>query len=174
MANNLQSLEVAYKADLDFIRVEGFVFAYIGGSGIIEGCAADLLKERKRLKAEHIKVFTDIKKKHCAHALTADLDIADEIMQAEFFLVDGVIVTSKFTGINPEKEDLIKARKATKLPILIGSGMNPESIKDYLPLADGFIVGTTFRKGNNFFEEIDEKRLKTFVTRFKEERNKFL
>jgi len=34
-------------------------------------------------------VFGDVKKKHCSHALTGDLDIVDELKQAEFFLVDG-------------------------------------------------------------------------------------
>src|SRR3990167_4367625 len=106
--------------DLDYIRVESYVFAHVGGSGIIEGCAGPLLRRRKEIKSEHIKVFADVKKKHSAHALTADLDITDEIMQAEFFLVDGVIVTSQFTGIEPKEDDLKKAKSITKLPVIIG------------------------------------------------------
>jgi len=92
-AANETALEIAYKADLDFVRVEGFVFAHVGGAGLIEGCAGTLLRLRKKLGCEHIKVFGDVKKKHCSHALTGDLDILDEVKQAEFFLVDGVIVT---------------------------------------------------------------------------------
>jgi predicted TIM-barrel enzyme len=49
-------------------------------------------------------VFADVKKKHGSHSLTIDLDIKDEIMQAEFFLADGVIVTSQFTGLHPDKK----------------------------------------------------------------------
>src|SRR4051812_18487524 len=144
-AANITSLEIAAEADLDYIRVEAFVFAHVGGSGVINGSGGKILRRRKALKAEHIKVFADVKKKHGSHSLTIDLDIVDEIMQAEFFLVDGVIVTSQFTGLNPDKDDLIKAKQATKLPILIGSGMNINNIVDYLPLADGFIVGSHFR-----------------------------
>src|SRR5678815_2701428 len=124
-AANITSLEIAADADLDYIRVEAFVFAHVGGSGIINGSAGKILRRRKELNAEHIK---------------------DEIMQAEFFLADGVIVTSQFTGVNPDKNDLIKAKKATKLPVLIGSGMDVNNITEYLPLADGFIVGSYFRK----------------------------
>ena len=112
------------------------------------------------------------KKKHCAHSLTSDLDVTDEIKQAEFFLVDGVIITSKFTGVKPNKNDLIKAKKTTKLPILIGSGMTPENIKDYLPLADGFIVGSTFRKDGKNLEDIDPQRIKRFVNEFNKQRSK--
>lgn len=170
--NNVQALEVAAKADLDYVRVESYVFAHVGGSGIIEGCAGRLLRRRKELGVEHIQVFADVKKKHCAHSLTSDLDITDEIKQAEFFLVDGIIITSKFTGVKPSKSDLIKAKRATNLPILIGSGMTSENIKDYLPLANGFIVGSTFRKNAEFLEDIDLKRLERFLKEFNKHRLK--
>ena len=162
-AANITSLEIAAEADLDYIRVEAYVFAHVGGSGIINGSAGKILRRRKELKAEHIKIFADVKKKHGSHSLTIDLDIKDEIMQAEFFLVDGVIVTSRFTGINPDKNDLIKAKSATKLPVLIGSGMSAENIQDYLPLADGFIVGSYFRKEGKFLEKLEPERLNTFM-----------
>jgi len=165
-AANITSLEIAAKADLDYIRVEAFVFAHVGGSGIINGSAGKILRRRKELEAEHIKVFADVKKKHGSHSLTIDLDIKDEIMQAEFFLADGVIVTGQFTGINPDKNDLIKAKSATKLPVLIGSGMTTENIEDYLPLADGFVVGSYFRKNGKFLEKLEPERLNKFMKVF--------
>jgi membrane complex biogenesis BtpA family protein len=172
-AANITSLEIAAEADLDYIRVEAFVFAHVGGSGIIHGSAGKILRRRKELKAEHVKVFADVKKKHGSHSLTIDLDIKDEIMQAEFFLADGVIVTSQFTGINPDQNDLIKARSATKLPVLIGSGMSAENIQEYLPLADGFIVGSYFRKGGKFLETLDPERLHRFMNVFVSARKAF-
>ena len=165
-AANITSLEIAAGADLDYIRVEAFVFAHVGGSGIINGSAGKILRRRKELKAEHIKVFADVKKKHGSHSLTIDLDIKDEIMQAEFFLADGVIVTSQFTGLHPDKNDLIKAKNATRLPVLIGSGMNVNNIADYLPLADGFIVGSYFRKDGKFLEQLEPGRLTRFMELF--------
>ena len=165
-AANITSLEIGAEADLDYIRVEAFVFAHVGGSGIINGSAGKILRRRKELKAEHIRVFADVKKKHGSHSLTIDLDIKDEIMQAEFFLVDGVIVTSQFTGINPDKDDLVKAKSATKLPVLIGSGMTAENIQDYLPLADGFIIGSYFRKDGKFLEKLEPERLNKFMKVF--------
>lgn len=165
-AANITSLEIAAEADLDYIRVEAYVFAHVGGSGIIHGSAGKILRRRKELQAEHIKVFADVKKKHGSHSLTIDLDIKDEITQAEFFLVDGVIVTSQFTGINPDKNDLVKAKSATKLPVLIGSGMTAENIEEYLPFADGFIVGSYFRKDGKFLEKLEPERLHTFMRAF--------
>ena len=171
-AANITSLEIAAKADMDYIRVEGYVFAHVGGSGIVEGSGGKILRRRKELGAEHIKVFGDVKKKHCSHSLTSDLDITDEIIQAEFFLIDGIVVTSKLTGVKPNKRDLIKAREVTKLPVIIGSGMSPTNIGDYLPLADGFIVGSTFRKDGKFLEELVPERLNKFMKAFLKEKKK--
>ena len=173
-AANITSLEIAAEADLDYIRVEAFVFAHVGGSGVIDGSAGKILRRRKELEAEHIRVFADVKKKHGSHSLTIDLDIADEIRQAEFFLADGVIVTSQFTGLHPDQNDLLKAKAATSLPVLIGSGMTAENIREYLPLADGFIVGSYFRRGGKFLEKLEPERLDRFMQVFIEERKDIL
>jgi membrane complex biogenesis BtpA family protein len=173
-AANITSLEIAAEAELDYIRVEAFVFAHVGGSGVINGSAGKIMRRRKELEAEHIKVFADVKKKHGSHSLTIDLDIKDEIMQAEFFLADGVIVTSQFTGIQPDQNDLLKAKSATKLPVIIGSGMTAENIEEYLPLADGFIVGSYFRKDGTFLETLEPARLQKFMRVFHSSRKMIL
>src|SRR5712672_1138856 len=145
-AANETALEIACEADLDFVRAEGYVFAHIGGAGLIEGCAGKLLRRRKELGCEQIKIFGDVKKKHCSHALTGDLDILDEIKQAEFFLVDGIIITGARTTEPPNPAELRRAKKKSTVPVLIGSGMTSKNIKTHFPLADGFIVGSTFRE----------------------------
>lgn len=171
---HLTALDIAKKVDLDFLRVEAFVFAHVGGAGIIEGCAGELIRKRKELGAEHIKVFTDVKKKHCSHALTMDLEIEDEVKQADFFMSDGIVITSKFSGEEPKKDDFVRVRKVTSLPIIVGSGMTPENIKYFMSLADVFIVGTTFRKDGNFFGDTVPSRVKKFVTAFNKERKKYI
>lgn len=165
-AANELSMEIAAKTDLDYIRVEGFVYGHVGPAGLIEPCAGKVLRLRKTLGGEHIKVFADVKKKHAAHSITSDLDITDEVRQAELFMADGIIVTSKFTGDEPDTEDLIRVKKVTKLPVLIGSGMTAENIGKYFGLADYFIVGSTFRKEGKFLEEMDLSRLEKFMTEF--------
>jgi membrane complex biogenesis BtpA family protein len=166
-AANEAALEIACKADLDFMRVEGFVFAHVGGAGLIEGCAGKLLRLRKKLGCEHIKVFGDVKKKHCSHALTGDLDILDEVKQAEFFLVDGVIVTGARTAEPPSVAELRRVKKHAHVPVLIGSGITRKNLQTYLPLADGFIVGSTFREGGRFLGMLERKRLDGFMEAFR-------
>jgi uncharacterized protein len=166
-AANETALQIAHQAELDFLRVEGYVFAHIGGAGLIEGCAGKLLRLRKELGCEHIKVFGDVKKKHCSHALTGDLDILDEVKQAEFFLSDGVIVTGARTTEPPAAAELRRVRSHARVPVLIGSGLTPANLKSYFPLADGFIVGSTFREGGRFLGALEPERLATFMRVFR-------
>ena len=93
------------------------------------------------------KFSRDVNKKHCSHALTGDLDITDVVKQAEFFLVDGVIVTGPRTAEPPELKELRRVKESANVPVFIGSGMNSRNISRYMPLADGFIVGSTLRRG---------------------------
>lgn len=166
-AANETALEIAAQTGLDFLRVEGYVFAHVGGAGIIEGCAGKLLRQRRRLGCEHIKIFGDVKKKHCSHALTGDLDIQDEIKQAEFFLVDGVVITGACTTEPPALAELRRLRKLARVPVVVGSGMTPQNITRYFPLADGFIVGSTFREGGRFLAPLEPRRLETFIKVFR-------
>ncbi len=167
-AANETALRVAEQAGLDFLRVESYVFAHIGGAGLIEGCAGKLLRLRKKLGCEHIRVFADIKKKHCSHALTGDQDITDEAKQAAFFLADGLIVTGARTAEAPNLAELQKVKQATSLPVLIGSGMTAENIGRYYAHADGFIVGSTFRESGAFLGRLERGRFEAFMSVFRE------
>lgn len=166
-AANEQALELAHRARLDFLRVEGYVFAHVGGAGLIEGCAGRLHRLRAQRECRHLRIFGDIKKKHCSHALTADLDIVDVLRQAEFFLADGVVVTGARTGAQPDVVELRQVQDAARVPVWVGSGMTPENLDRFLPHADGFIVGSTFRKDGAFLGRLEPDRLRRFVDRFR-------
>ena len=40
------------------------MFSHIGDEGFVNSCAGELLRYRKYIGAEHVKIFTDVKKKH--------------------------------------------------------------------------------------------------------------
>ena len=45
-------------------------------------------------------VLADIKKKPSAHAVTADVSLADTARAARFFRADGVVITGAGTGVS--------------------------------------------------------------------------
>ncbi|KAI6230161.1 Photosystem I assembly BtpA domain containing protein [Aphelenchoides fujianensis] len=165
----VQVLAAANEAalSLDFIRAESFVFAHVADEGWLDGCAGPLLRFRRSIRAEHVAVFADIKKKHSAHAITADVSVGETAHAAEFFLADGVIVTGNATGAPAEPIDLKEVRSAVRLPVLVGSGVTAENCADFRA-AHGFIVGTHFKRDGRWTNELDAERIETFVRRVRE------
>ena len=74
---NHAALAVALGCGASFVRVEGFVFAHVADEGLIEAAAGELLRYRRHIGADAVRIFADIKKKHASHAITADLSIAE-------------------------------------------------------------------------------------------------
>ncbi|MFY9150734.1 MAG: BtpA/SgcQ family protein [Prolixibacteraceae bacterium] len=170
-AANREALAVALAAQLDFIRVEGFVFAHLADEGYLESCAGELLRYRKMIGAEHILIFTDIQKKHSSHAITSDLSLKDQIETADYFLSDGVIITGTSTGKEALVEDVKTAWQTTKLPVLIGSGITLDNIQSYWNFADAFIVGSWFKNEGDWKNKIAKDRVVQFMKKVQELRN---
>ena len=162
-AANKEALAVAQAAQLNFIRAEGFIFAHLADEGLIESCAGELLRYRKMIGAEHVKIFTDVQKKHSSHAITVDISLGEHIKTAEYFRSDGIIITGRSTGEEALLSDVQTARKECSLPVIIGSGINSENIKNYWPFADIFIVGSYLKEGGNWKKPVSEQRLKTLM-----------
>lgn len=160
---NLEALAVAHAAGLDFIRVEGFAFAHVADEGIIESCAGELLRFRKQIGAGRVQVWADVKKKHSAHAITADVSLAETAAAVEFMRGDAVIVTGTATGHAPRPEDLAEAQSGTRLPVLLGSGVTAENLPEFYDAADGFIIGSHFKVGGVWARAVDAKRVRRFM-----------
>ena len=160
---NKEALAAALSAGMDFIRSEGFVFAHVADEGIMESDAGELLRYRKQIGAEDILIFTDIKKKHSSHSITLDVDIIETAKAAEFFLSDGVILTGTSTGKETDIDELKKVRGAVKIPVLVGSGLTADNIEKYFPAADAFIIGSYFKKGGYWQNEVDADRVKALM-----------
>ena len=154
---NTHAVAVALACDASFVRVEGFVFAHVADEGLIESSAGALLRYRRAIGADHIRVFADIKKKHSAHAITADVDIVETAKAAEFFTVDGVIVTGLATGEPAEPGEVAAVAGAVSVPTLVGSGLTAENINNFSK-ADAFIVGSSIKKDGHWSNPIDPER----------------
>jgi membrane complex biogenesis BtpA family protein len=160
---NIEALSVASAANLHFIRAEAFVFGHLADEGFMNADAAELMRYRKHINAEHIKVFVDIKKKHSSHAISSDISVAEMAKAADFFLADGIIITGASTGLEANLEDIEQSKKAVKLPVWIGSGINKDNLGHYFNQADGFIVGSSLKVNNHWAANVDEKKVKELV-----------
>ncbi len=164
-AANQTALAVAHACGACFVRVEGFVFAHVADEGLIESSAGELLRYRRMIGADDIRVFADIKKKHSAHAITADVDLVETARAAEFFLADGVIVTGVSTGQPADPGEVQSVAQAVKLSTLVGSGITAENIGAY-DEADAFIVGSSVKRDGLWSGTLDDARVRALSRAF--------
>ena len=160
-------IQVLAGADASFVRVEGFVFAHVADEGLIESSAGSLLRYRRAIGADHIRVFADVKKKHSAHAITADVDIVETAKAAEFFTVDGVIVSGSATGQPAEPSEVQAVADAVTVPTLVGSGITAENISLFSK-ADALIVGSSVKQNGLWSNPIDVERARELRQAFSE------
>lgn len=160
---NKEALAVALATGLDFIRAEGFVFGHLADEGLMNSDAGELLRYRKQIGAEHIQIFTDIKKKHSSHAISSDISIEETAKAAEFFLGDGVIVTGNSTGARASLDEVKSVKNSVKIPVIIGSGIDTNNIHEFWDFADAFIVGSSLKKEGTWENEIDRERVNRFM-----------
>ncbi len=161
---NRQALAVAQSIGAGFIRCENFVFAHIADEGLLgEAEAGALLRYRRTIGAQSVRVFCDIKKKHASHAITADIPLRECVQAAEFFGAEGIIITGTSTGQPADMSDVTEARSATSLPVLIGSGVTPESAPALLEHADALIVGSAIKEDGHWANPLDPPRCEAMV-----------
>jgi uncharacterized protein len=153
-AANREALAVALASGASFVRVEGFVFAHVADEGPIDAQAGELMRYRKAIGAEHVRVFADVKKKHSAHAITADVDLAETARAAEFFLADGVVVTGVATGRETDPFEVAAVAGAVGIPVLVGSGVTTDNLARFAA-ADALIVGSSVKVGGVWSGALD-------------------
>lgn len=156
-------LGIAVAAGASFIRVCMFTGAGVWEAGSWdEGCAAELMRRRKELHAEHIKIFADVDKKHSVRF--PGIDLPTHIEWTRFSGADAMIVSGRMTGDAP---DLTKVREAKALagdrPLLIGSGATERNIAAFLEVADGVIVGSSVKEAGLCENPVDAERTRRFV-----------
>lgn len=164
---NIEAMAVAHAANLDFIRAEGYAYAHVADEGLIQASAAKLLRYRRMIGATHVQVWTDVKKKHAAHAITADVSLGETAETVEFMGADCVIVTGSATGKPPSIADIREAKRHCKLPVYLGSGITQKNIAEFYDEADGFIIGSTFKLDGLWSNTVDPARVTSLLNTMK-------
>lgn len=164
LRNDAESaMAIAAGAQAHFIRVNVSGGAIVSEQGIIVGKSHLTLRLRAALKSNAL-IFADVGVKHAAPL--ADRGLATEAIDAgERNLADALIVSGSMTGqeTNVADVDIVKAN--TSLPVLIGSGAQPDNVDKVWNKTDGLIVGSYFKvdgKGNN---DVDPARVDAFMNK---------
>jgi predicted TIM-barrel enzyme len=58
-----------------------------------------------------------------------------------------------------------EARENCNLPVFVGSGVRIENLSQFLPVADGMIIGSAFKRGGSWRDSPDPARIRSLVQR---------
>jgi len=156
------AVAIAVASGAAFMRVCLFTGAQVWDTGEFDhGCAAELLRKRKELHAEHIKLLCDVDKKHAVRF--PGIDLATHIEWTEFYGADALIVSGRMTGDAPDVDKVQAAKELGHRPVLVGSGADETNIGAFLRWADGVIVGSSLKADGDPTNPVDEERVKRFV-----------
>jgi len=152
------ALAVAAATGAGFLRVNVHVGAVLADQGIIQGDAYGTLRYRRMLSAD-VKIFADVLAKHGAPL--APLDVEQEARDAAYRgLADALIVSGKGTGEPTDLRRLQAVRRAVPdRPVLVGSGVTPETVGRLLEVVDGIIVGTSIKRDGRLGNAVDISRV---------------
>ena len=159
----IPAFAIAMAGGARFIRVNQWANAYVANEGFMEGRAAEAMRYRSLLRAEHVKVFADSHVKHGAHAITADRTIQELTRDLAFFDADVVIATGQRTGNAATIAEIEEIGAATHLPLLVGSGVDRSNVVEILARTSGVIVASSLKEGGVWWNPVDPARVTAFV-----------
>jgi membrane complex biogenesis BtpA family protein len=160
----LAAIAVAAAAEAHFIRVNVHMGAAASEQGLIQGMSHATLRLRAALRSNAL-IFADVRVKHAAPLV--DRGPAAETRDlTERGMADALIVSGERTGVETKPEDADIVAGHTHLPILIGSGITPANLHKFFAKADGFIVGSYFKKNGRGENQVETKRVNAFMRQF--------
>lgn len=156
------ALAVAAATGAAFIRVNVHAGAVLTDQGIVQTDAFALLRERRLLSVE-VAILADVQTKHAAPLASVEIELeARDVVHRG--LADGLIVSGKATGEPTSLADIKRVRSAVRdVPVLVGSGVTPESAPELLSVADGLIVGTYVKRDGDVDQPVDPERVRRLV-----------
>jgi membrane complex biogenesis BtpA family protein len=159
------ALAVAAATGAAFIRINVHTGVMFADQGMIEGDAAQTLRERAVI-APNVAIFADHFVKHALPPAGTDAAQSAKDLRHRG-LADALIVSGIETGAAPDADRLRIVREAVSdAPILIGSGLS-DANTDAFADADGGIVGTAIKRGGRVEEPVERQRVERIVAAFK-------
>lgn len=157
------ALAVACAAGARFIRVNVHAGVVVADQGLVHGDAYHTLRDRRLLDVD-ILIFADVHSKHAVPLGGTDLEQqARDLVHRG--LADALVVSGRATGAPTAPADVTRVREAVPgVPVLVGSGVTPESVRQWLEVVDGVIVGTALKRDGDVRNPVDPERVRRLVT----------
>ena len=156
------SLDLAAATDAVFIR-EIMSGVYASDFGLWNTHCGETARHRKRLNLEDLKMMYNIVPE--AATYLGERDIADIAKSTVFNCKPEIVCVSGMTaGIGADMGVLKRVKDAIPdTAVFANTGCKVNTIEDIFKIADGAVVGTTFKKDGDFNNHVDRNRVEAFM-----------
>ena len=160
------SLDLAAATGALFIR-EIMSGVYASDYGLWDTNSGEIARHRARLGLKNLKMLYNIVPEAASYLAARDIV---EIAKTTVFnnLPDVICVSGIMAGASTDNTVLQKVKSAIpNTAVFANTGCNIDSIEATLAIADGAVVGTTFKKDGVFENFTDIERVKAFMNKVK-------
>lgn len=157
-----KSLDLAVATDAKFVR-EIFTGVYASDFGVWNTNVGKTIRHQHAIGASNVKLLFNIVPE--AARYLADRDI-ESIAKSTVFnnRPDALCVSGLTAGAMTDTQTLKRVKDTVKDTVVFANtGVRYENVEQQLSIADGAVVGTTFKIDGVFENHVDEARVKRFM-----------
>ena len=156
------TIELAVAVGAQFVR-EIFSGVYASDFGLWNTNSGEVVRLRNRLGGSNIKLFYNIVPE--AAVYLGNRDIGAIARSTEFNAQpDALCVSGLIAGAETDAATLRVVKDAVQsTAIIANTGVRTSNVAAQLAIADGAIVGTTFKEEGYIWSDVDEQRVREFM-----------
>lgn len=161
--DGVASIDLASATGAVFVR-EIFTGAYASDFGVWDTNVGAAARHRQRVAAGNVRLLFNVVPEGAAYL--ADRDLA-QLTKSTVFNArpDAVCVSGLTAGSSTDHLQLQSVKDAAgDVPVFVNTGVKPDTVEEALSIADGAIVGTYFKEGGVFENNVDSRRVEALMT----------
>ena len=163
------SIDLAVATGALFVR-EIFSGVYASDFGLWNTNTGEVIRHQYQIHGEKVRLLFNIVPE--AAAYLGNRSVADIARSTVFnHRPDALCVSGLVAGV-ATSADILKQAKAVvpDTPVFANTGVKVENIAEQLAVADGAVVGTTFKKDGYIWNDVDVLRVKEFMKKARDVR----
>ncbi len=164
------ALAMALATGASFVRGV-FTGVYDSDMGLWNTEAAGLLRYRRSIGAQHVKLFFNITPEFASPLGDRPVGMLAKSAVVSS-LADAILVSGPRAGAEPDMAALRQAKEAVdgEAPVLLNTGARTENVRQFLSVADGVIVGSGLKVDGHTWNPVDRGRVEAFMAAVREMR----
>lgn len=165
-----KSLDLAVATGASFIR-EIFTGVYASDFGLWNTNVGETVRHQYRLGAKNVKLLFNIVPEAAQYLAERDIE---SIAKSTVFnnKPDALCVSGLTAGAETDSQLLKRVKDVVPETVLLANtGVRLQNLEEQLSVADGAVVGTTFKYEGKFENQVDKERVKVFMDKVKTFRN---